>query len=122
MDLFRESRRSLPEPEAEGSLVYVAESSEEDFAGFVWAIEQTDPLVPGRILRVEQLAVVQRYQGVGLGSMLLRRLMVEARDRGYHRLRCELSGSGLQLAGFFEELGFQTIAQDVELDPTYWEE
>ena len=122
VDLFRESRRSLPYLEAEGSLVYVVESSEEDFAGFVWAVEQTDPLVPGRILRVEQLSVVQRYQGVGLGSMLLRHLIVEARDRGYHRLRGELSGSGLQLAGFFEELGFQTVAQEVELDPTYWEE
>jgi ribosomal protein S18 acetylase RimI-like enzyme len=121
-DLFQESRKNLPEPEGEGSLVFVAETPEEDFAGFVWAVEQTDSLVPGRILRVQQLAVVQRYQGVGLGSMLLRRLIVEARDRGYHRLWSELSGTGLQLAGFFRELGFQTIAQDMGLDPTYWEE
>jgi ribosomal protein S18 acetylase RimI-like enzyme len=121
-DLFRESRGSLPDPQSEGSLVFVAETPEEDFAGFVWAVEQTDPIVPGRILRVQQLAVVQRYQGVGLGSMLLRRLIAEARDRGYHRLRSELSGTGLQLAGFFRELGFQTITQDMGLDPTYWEQ
>jgi GNAT superfamily N-acetyltransferase len=120
-ELFRESRKNLPAPHSTGTLVFVAETPEEDFAGFVWAVEQTDPLVPGRILRVQQLAVVQRYQGVGLGSMLLRRLIAEARDQGYHRLRSELSGTGLQLAGFFEELGFQTIARDVELDPTYWE-
>jgi len=121
-DLFRESRKSLPDPEAEGCVVFVAETPEEDFSGFIWAVEQTDPLVPGRILRVQQLAVIQRYQGVGLGSMLLRRLIAEARDRGYHRLRSELSGSGLQLAEFFEELGFQTISKDMGLDPTYWEE
>jgi GNAT superfamily N-acetyltransferase len=102
-------------------MVFVAETAEQDFAGFVWAVEQTDPLLPGRILRVHQLAVVQRYQGVGLGALLLRRVIAEARDRGYHRLRGELTGTGLQLAGFFEELGFQTISRDMEIDPTYWE-
>ena len=120
-DLFRESRKSLPRPEGEGSVVFVAETAEEEFAGFVWAVEQTDPLIPGRILRVQQLAVGERYRGVGLGAMLLRRMIAEARDRGYHRLRGRLSGTGLQLAGFFEELGFQTIARDMEIDPTYWE-
>jgi len=121
-DLFRESRERLPDPHSEGSVVFVAETPDEEFAGFVWAVEQSDPLVPGRILRVQQLAVVQRYQGVGLGAMLLKHLISEARDRGYHRLRSELSGTGLQLAGFFTELGFQTVAQDMGMDPTYWEE
>jgi GNAT superfamily N-acetyltransferase len=120
-DLFRKSREDLPKPEGEGSMVFVAETAEQYFAGFVWAVEQTDPLLPGRILRVHQLAVVQRYQGVGLGALLLRRVIAEARDRGYHRLRGELTGTGLQLAGFFEDLGFQTITQDMEIDPTYWE-
>jgi GNAT superfamily N-acetyltransferase len=121
-ELFRESRERLPDPHSAGSVVFVAETPDEEFAGFVWAVEQSDPLVPGCILRVQQLAVVQRYQGVGLGAMLLKRLIAEARDRGYHRLRSELSGTGLQLAGFFEKLGFQTMAQDMEIDPTYWEE
>ena len=121
-ELFRESRERLPDPHSAGSVVFVAETPDEEFAGFVWAVEQSDPLVPGRILRVQQLAVVQRYQGVGLGAMLLKRLIAEARDRGYHRLRSELSGTGLQLNGFFEKLGFQTMAQDMEIDPTYWEE
>ena len=121
-DLFRESRERLPDPHSEGSVVFVAETPDEEFAGFVWAVEQSDPLVPGRILRVQQLAVVQRYQGVGLGAMLLKHLISEARDRGYHRLRSELSGTGLQLTGFFRELGFQTVAQDMGMDPTYWEE
>jgi GNAT superfamily N-acetyltransferase len=121
-DFFKECRANLPGPGSEGSVVFVAETPEEDFAGFIWAVEETDLLVPGRILRVQQLAVVQHYQGVGLGSMLLRRMIAEARDRGYYRLRGELSGAGLQLAGFFKGLGFQAIAQEMELDPTYWEE
>jgi ribosomal protein S18 acetylase RimI-like enzyme len=120
-DLYREARENLPGPEGENSLVFVAETPEKDFAGFIWAVEQTDPLIPGRILRVKQLAVVQRYQGMGLGSMLLRHLIAEARDRGCHRLRSELSGTGLQLIGFFEELGFRTITRDMEIDPTYWD-
>ncbi|UCF98147.1 MAG: GNAT family N-acetyltransferase [Spirochaetaceae bacterium] len=120
-DLFKRSRAPLPDPESEDSVVFVAETPEQDFAGFVWAVEESDPLVPGRILWIQQLAVVQRYQGVGLGSMLLRRMIVEARDRGYHRLRSDLSGTGLQLADFFQGLGFQPISQTMELDPTYWE-
>lgn len=121
-DFWRESRASLPEPGSEESLVFVAETPEQDFAGFIWAVEQSDPLVSGRILQVYQLAVVQRYQGMGLGTMLLKRIIAEARDRGYYRIHSDLSGRGLQLAAFFKELGFQPIAQVMELDPTHWEE
>jgi GNAT superfamily N-acetyltransferase len=120
--LYRDSRKHLPAPDAGGSLVFVAETPEEDFAGFVWAVEQSDSLLPGTVLRIEQLAVVQRYQGVGLGTMLMRRIIEESRDRGYYRLRSELSFTSLELADFFAELGFRTISQDMELDPTYWEE
>jgi GNAT superfamily N-acetyltransferase len=102
-------------------VVLVAETPEGEFTGFVWAVEESDPLVPGRILRVHQLAVIQRYQGMGLGAMLLRRMIAETRDRGYHRIRSDLSGTGLRLAGFFRELGFQPVSQLMELDPTYWE-
>ena len=121
-DLFREIRAGLPGPEAEGSLVLIAETPEGEFTGFIWAVEESDPIVPGRILRVHQLAVAQRYQGMGLGALLLRRMVTEARDRGYHRIRGDLSGTCLQLAGLFGELGFKPLSQLMELDPTYWEE
>ena len=121
-DFWRETRASLPDLLANDSLLLVAETAEHDFAGFVWAVESADALVPGRILQVHQLAVVHRYQGMGLGTMLLKRIIAEARDRGYHRIRSDLSGKGLQLAGFFRELGFQPIAQVMDLDPTHWEE
>jgi len=121
-DIFRETRSTLPDLAAKDSLLLVAETADQDFAGFVWAVESTDAFIPGRILQVHQLAVVQRYQGMGLGTMLLRRIIAEARDRGYHRIRSDLSGKGLQLAGFFREFGFQAIAQVMDLDPTHWEE
>ncbi len=121
-DFWRESRASLSDLSAKDSILLVAETPEQEFAGFVWAVENMDVLVPGRILQVHQLAVVQRYQGMGLGAMLLRRIIAEARDRGYHRIRSDLSGRGLQLAGFFRELGFLPIAQVMELDPTHWED
>jgi GNAT superfamily N-acetyltransferase len=120
--VFAETRARLPEPESERSVVLVAETPEQDFAGFAWAVEEADPLVPGRILRLHQLAVVQRYQGMGLGSKLVRRMIAEARDRGYHLIRSDLSGAGLQLAGFFTDLGFRPISQVMELDPSYWSE
>jgi GNAT superfamily N-acetyltransferase len=120
--VFREIRARLPDLSDNASLFLVAETAEQDFAGFVWAVESTDALVPGRILQVHQLAVVQRYQGMGLGTMLLKRIIAEARDRGYHRIRSDLSGKALQLAGFFRELGFQPITQIIELDPKHWEE
>jgi GNAT superfamily N-acetyltransferase len=121
-EAYAESRRDLPSPLSEDSVVFVVETADEDFAGFIWAVEEADPHIPGSILLVFQLAVHQRYQGMGLGAMLVKRMIVEARDGGYHRLRGDLSGTGLQLAGFFRELGFQPVSQIMELDPTYWEE
>ena len=121
-EAFKETRKGLPDPGSAGSLTFVAETPEEEFAGFIWAVEEGDPLGHGRVLRVHQLAVVERYQGLGLGTMLLRRLIAQARDRGYHLVRSELSGRSLELAGFFQGLGFRPISQDMELDPTRWEQ
>ena len=121
-ELFADSRSSLPQPDSEDSRVFVAETPEKDFAAFIWAVEENDPLVPGTVLQVQQLAVVERYRGMGLAAMLLRRLIAEARDRGYHRLRSGLSGTGMQLGGFFKAQGFHPISQVMEIDPGRWEQ
>jgi GNAT superfamily N-acetyltransferase len=120
--MFKEARKGLPDAGSPDSLAFVAETPEGEFAGFVWAVEEGDPLAAGRVLRVHQLAVAERYRGLGLGAMLLRRLIVQARDRGLHLVRIELNGKCLDLAGFFQGLGFKPISQDMELDPTRWEQ
>ncbi len=121
-ECYESSRKRLPGPLDRDSFLLVAETPEQDFAGFAWAVRETDPLSGERLLRIYQLAVVLRYRGVGLGAMLLKKLIVEARDRGYHRVHCELDGTCLQLAGFFAELGFHPVSQVVELDPSRFEE
>ncbi len=121
-DCYQSSRSGLPGPLDRDSFILVAETPEQDFAGFVWAVKESDPLSGGRLLRLRQLAVVLRYRGVGLGALLLKKLIVEARDRGYHRVRSELDGTCLALAGLFAELGFRPVSQVMELDPSRFEQ
>jgi len=121
-EVFAENLSARPEPDSEESTVFVAETPEKDFAAFIWAVEANDPLVPGKVLQLQQLAVMERYRGMGLAAMLLRRLIAEARDRGYYRLRSELSGTGMRLAGLFKNQGFYPISQVMEIDPGRWEQ
>jgi len=117
---FKSRRANASGPLDKDSRLLVAETPDKDFAGFIWAIEAIDPLGGDRLLEIVQFAVVSYYQGMGLGAMLLKRLIAEARDRGYHKVRSELSGTGLQLDGFFGELGFSQVSQVLELDPSRW--
>ena len=79
-----------------------------EFAGFMWAVEEDSST-----LRVVQLAVRKHFRGIGLGRLLLRRLVQEARESGYARLLAPLAGTSLALVPLFEQLGFS--AQAVEL-------
>jgi GNAT superfamily N-acetyltransferase len=119
-EAFRQTRSALSE--SEQSLIFAAETPEKEFAGFIWALEVRDDLSPERILQLQQIAVVERFQGIGLGTMLLKRMIKEAGERGFHRLRGDLEGKNLQLAEFFGKLGFEPSVQVMELDPTGWDE
>jgi GNAT superfamily N-acetyltransferase len=122
LEVFYEQRlEQLGSPLGDRSFLLVAETAERDFAGFVWALEESDPLTETLHLKVVQLAVVKHYRGMGLGSLLLKRLVREARDRGYHRVVVELSGANLQLTSFLQELGFGPRSQTLQLDPSRWE-
>ncbi len=118
---FNDMRKSLPglgEPE---SLLFVAETPTGDFAGFVWGVEEEDPLSGNPVLRIVQLAVVEHHRGLGLGQLLIRRLTKEAYQQGYEKLTLELAAGSLVLAGFLQNLGFETTAQILELDLNRWE-
>jgi GNAT superfamily N-acetyltransferase len=105
------SRAALPPLLDPRSLFLAAELAGGEFAGFVWAVEEGAAL-----LRLTQLAVRKHFRGIGLGTQLLRRLILEARDCGYVRVLAPLEGAGLALAPLFEGLGFSAVAVDLALD------
>ena len=93
------------------SLFLAAELSGGEFAGFAWAVEEEDST-----MRVVQLAVRKHFRGIGLGRLLLRRLIQEARESGYARLLAPLAGPGLALVPLFEGLGFNALAVELGFD------
>ena len=121
---LHQGRRQDPsEPlDGEGSLVRVALAPDGRFAGFYWAVERLDPLTDRLDLRLVQLAVVQRFRGLGLGRLLLKNLAAEARDRGYARLTVVLEGRALGFREQFAKLGFAAVSERLALDPTGFED
>ena len=105
------SRAGLPPLLDTRSLFLAAELSGGEFAGFAWAVAE-DPAS----LRLVQLAVRKHFRGIGLGTQLLRRLILEARDSGYARVLAPLAGPELALAPLFEGLGFSAVAVELGYD------
>jgi len=105
------SRAGLPPLLDTRSLFLAAELSGGEFAGFAWAVAE-DPAC----LRLVQLAVRKHFRGIGLGTQLLRRLILEARDSGYARVLAPLAGPELALAPLFESLGFSAVAVELGYD------
>jgi GNAT superfamily N-acetyltransferase len=119
--LHRRRRQADGDPLAAGSLLRVLESPGGEFAGFFWAVEGEDP-ASGRLqLRLIQLAVEPAFRGMGLGALLLARLLGEARDRGCRSLLCPLRGSSLDLEGVLRRRGFALRSALYEVDPSTWE-
>jgi len=105
------SRSDLPPLLDPRSLFLAAELSGGEFAGFLWAVED-DPST----LRLAQLAVRKHFRGIGLGTQLLRRLLLQARESGYQRVLAPLRGDGLALTHLFEGLGFTAVAVELAHD------
>jgi GNAT superfamily N-acetyltransferase len=105
------SRAGLPPLLDTRSLFLAAELAGGEFAGFAWAAAE-DPAS----WRLVQLAVRKHFRGIGLGTQLLRRLILEARDSGYARVLAPLAGPGLALAPLFEGLGFSAVAVELGYD------
>jgi ribosomal protein S18 acetylase RimI-like enzyme len=105
------NRSDLPPLLDRRSLFLAAELTGGEFAGFVWAVKD-DP----SSLRLAQLAVRKHFRGIGLGTQLLRRLLMEAREGGYVRVLAPLRGEGLALSHLFEGLGFTAVAVELAYD------
>ncbi len=114
--LYQSSRRSLPGLLDCRSLFLVAETPQGELAGFAWAVELEDPATGRPALGLAQLAVRKHIRGIGLGSLLLRRLSRQSRERGFERLAVHLRGLALTVAPLFESEGFHPQAVELELD------
>jgi GNAT superfamily N-acetyltransferase len=104
-------RSDLPPLLDPRSLFLAAELTGGEFAGFIWAVEDSPSS-----LRLAQLAVRKHFRGIGLGTQLLRRLLLQARESGYERVLAPLRGDGLALTHLFEGLGFSAVAVELAYD------
>ena len=105
------SRAELPPLLDPRSLFLAAELAGGEFAGFIWAVEDDSSS-----LRLVQLAVRKHFRGIGLGTQLLRRLILQAQEDGYLRVLAPLRGDGLALTRLFEGLGFSPVAVELAYD------
>jgi GNAT superfamily N-acetyltransferase len=120
--LYRDSRRGLPAFLDRRSLFLVAETPGRELAGFAWAVEQEDAATGQPVLSLVQLAVRKHVRGIGLASLLLRRLCRQSQERGFQRLVVPLKGPALAVSPLFEGLGFRPRAVELELDLRGWDE
>jgi [ribosomal protein S18]-alanine N-acetyltransferase len=69
--------------------------------GFIFGIMSSE--VEARVL---MLAVKKEYRNHGIGSMLLKRFMMEGANRGVHFVSLEVRSSNLSAIRFYQRFGF----------------
>jgi ribosomal protein S18 acetylase RimI-like enzyme len=105
---YEEKRSGIPAPGSRESPVLFAETPDGELAGFAWGF------IEGRSVHIVQLAIVPGLRGIGLGEALLRKFLTDMRSRQMMRLTLELAGKSLRFSGFFQSVGFRTVAQVLE--------
>ena len=119
---YARRRRVYPKMGAEDSLVVVARAPMSDLAGFVWGFRRHGTHVPSALWRLVQLVVLNEFRGLGLSEVLLRAFLAHASDRSGEIVRVTLEDGALQLADFFEKIGFEVVAKTLELDLENWQD
>lgn len=64
------------------------------------------------------IAIIDDYQGRGLGRLLLERLALAARERGIETFRCELFPSNRRIRRMLARLGSYTVTHESSLSMT----
>ncbi len=73
-------------------------------------------LEDARTVRVRRLSVAPSARGRGLGSVMLRALLEEARERGFARAVLETGADWHSAIALYERAGFERVASSVEFD------
>ena len=109
-----------PGPAPPPTLAVVAEAPAGELAGAVTADAAPAPSAGGSSdeggLVIYTLYVWPMFRGLGLGRLLLERIVEEARREGWGAIAMELSGRGLVLDDTATAMGFRTVAKRVSLD------
>lgn len=121
-ELYGRRRRKYPGLLDPASLFVVAEHRRGEPAGMGWAALRESSLDDRRVWRILQLVVDPVYRGLGLGELLLRRLLRELRDRGAGRVTVELMFGSLELRQLFARQGFEPLSELMGMDVGRWEE
>ncbi len=109
------SRASAPEVDAEESVVLVARTPAEEFAAFLWAVEEAVPGGP-RFGRILQIYVTPEYRGLGLARAMLHSYRTSAIGKGIERLLIRVEGESTLFAEMLFSEGFALAGQILEAD------
>jgi ribosomal protein S18 acetylase RimI-like enzyme len=118
-DLYDRRREYYDLALDEDTLLLIAETPAQEFAGFAWGAEES--LDAGRTLsRLLQLYVTEEYRGLGLGRALLRRFCGLCAERQVTLVRVELMGASLVMVDVFRTEGFSPFSETLEMDVSGW--
>ena len=120
---------AAPDTAAPPALAFVAEAPDGEIAGVaagVAAAAGADAVAAADAapnegeaagsLIIDTLYVQPTFRGLGLGRLLLERIVEGARKDGWAAITMELSGRGLGLDETAAAMGFRTVAKRVSLD------
>lgn len=117
---FDEELKNLPGAYAPPSGRLLLARSADQAAGCI-ALRKLDT----GICEMKRLYVRPDYRGLGLGRMLVERLIAEARAIGYQRMRLDTIASAMQDAiALYRRMGFQEIApySNIPIEGALWME
>ena len=83
---------------------FVAETTEGEIAGYVTYFFCYYTWV-GKSLYMDDLYVRPEFRGKSIGSQLIKKIIVYAKDSGCHRLRWQVSERNQPAIGFYKKLG-----------------
>lgn len=109
------SRASAPAVDAEESVILVARTPAEEFAAFLWAVEEAVPGGP-RFGRILQIYVTPEYRGLGLARAMLHSYRTSAIEKGIERLLIRVEGESTLFADMLFSEGFALAGQILEVD------
>jgi ribosomal protein S18 acetylase RimI-like enzyme len=98
-------RRAMEEPEPD-SVILIAEAESQGLAGFVHLQTQTDYFNGEMHGYISDLAVDQRFEGRGIGRMLLEAAEDWARAKGYPLLTLYVFAGNKRAQSLYEKHGF----------------